>query len=361
VKNFVAVLVALCPASAFAWPSLAAPTAQTPHPAVVRVIAAETNGASLGTGALVAVDDSHGLVVTNWHVVRDATGPITVVFPDGFRSGALLLKTDRDWDLAALAIQRPQTQPLPLATEPPRPGEPLSIAGYGPEGAYRAVVGRCVKYHTPGGNLPHEILEVDVEARRGDSGGPICNSRGEIAGILFGAAGNLWSGGYTMGSYCGRVRQFLAVAYVGFQRLPSNNVMVAQAPPPSRTAVATAPPPLVENRPLGFPTPPQRTSPETPRFPADGTANDSRLGAISGTGPPGQPQVSGKITGNRPSSPVLGPLPPSSPVAQVSPATVSPQAELPPSRIDQIKTILAVIGVVAILFHGLRLVGTSVA
>jgi S1-C subfamily serine protease len=64
-----------------AWLPPLAPAAQTPHPAVVRVIAAEPNGASLGTGALVAVDEAHGLVVTNWHVVRDATGPITVVFP----------------------------------------------------------------------------------------------------------------------------------------------------------------------------------------------------------------------------------------------------------------------------------------
>ena len=158
----------------------------------------------MGSGALVAVDAAHGLVVTNWHVVRDATGPITVVFPDGFRSGARLLKIDHDWDLAALAIQRPSVKPLPLAVDPPRPGEPLSIAGYGPDGTYRAVMGRCVKYHSPGGNLPYEIVEVDVEARRGDSGGPICNSRGEIAGVLFGAGGNLWMGGYTMGSYCGR-------------------------------------------------------------------------------------------------------------------------------------------------------------
>ena len=117
VKNLLAVLIALCPVVAMALAVSGCAAAQIPHPAVVRVIAAEQNGASLGTGALVAVDEAHGLVVTNWHVVRDATGPITVVFPDGFRSGALLLKTDRDWDLAALAIQRPQAQPLPLATE----------------------------------------------------------------------------------------------------------------------------------------------------------------------------------------------------------------------------------------------------
>ncbi len=343
-----------------AWPSSAAPAAQIPHPAVVRVIAAEQDGASLGTGALVYVDEARGLVVTNWHVVRDATGPITVVFPDGFRSGALVLKTDRDWDLAAVAIQRPRVQPLPLAMEAPRPGEPLSIAGYGPEGAYRAVVGRCVKYHTPGGNLPHEILEVDVEARRGDSGGPICNSRGEIAGILFGAAGNLWSGGYTMGSYCGRVRLFLAAAFVDFQRLPGNTAMVAQAPapqlPPAISGLASLPPPPPENYAVAGP--PRQVLPETTIIPG---AGNSTLRPVATTYPFGGSQsAGGKVGANWPSPPDLLPSPSNSPVAQVSPATAVPPAELAPSRADHIKTILAVIGVISILFHGLRLLGSTV-
>ncbi len=344
-----------------AWPSAVATAAQIPHPAVVRVIAAEQNSASLGTGALVAVDEAHGLIVTNWHVVRDATGPITVVFPDGFRSGALLLKTDRDWDLAALAIQRPQAQPLPLATERPRPGEPLSIAGYGPEGVYRVVAGRCVKYHTPGGNLPHEIVEVDVEARRGDSGGPIYNNRGEIAGILFGAAGNMWSGGYTMGSYCGRVRLFLAAAYVDFQHLPGNTTMVAQAPtpllPPPMTAITAIPPPSVENYSATGTNPPQQASPETPAFPTEG---NSQLRPLTTTGPIATyPASGGKVAVNRPNQPSLVPSPSSSPVAQVSPVTAASQTELLPSRSEQIKTILAVIGIIAILFHGLRLIGSA--
>ena len=66
-------------------------------------------------------------------------------------------------------------------------------------------------------------MEVDVQARHGDSGGPIYNGRGEIAGVLFGAGGNFLTGGYTMGSYCGRVRQFLAVSYVDFKRLPGES------------------------------------------------------------------------------------------------------------------------------------------
>jgi hypothetical protein len=348
VKYSLAVLLAFAPALAFAWPLPAAPAAQTPHPAVVRVIAAEQNGSSLGTGVLVANDETHGLVVTNWHVVRDATGPITVVFSDGFRSGALLLKTDRDWDLAALAIQRPHVDPLPVAAEPPRPGEPLGIAGYGPQGVYRAVAGRCVKYHSPGGNLPYEILEIDVEARRGDSGGPIYNSRGEIAGILFGAGSDLWSG-YTMGSFCGRVRMFLAGAYVDFQRLPGNAAMVAQAAAPLPASAGTV---AAAARPSPLPQP----LPESPSLPR-GIVTTLPMQQVAKTGPFGAPLPKAS---NLPNSTALVSPPSSSPVAQVSPAAVAPRTESLPSRTDQIKTILAVIGIIAILFHGLRLVGTSV-
>ena len=68
----------------------------------------------------------------------------------------------------------------------------------------------------------------------------------------------------------------------------------------------------------------------------------------------------GKIAVNRPDSPALVPSPSNSPVAQVSPIATAPQAEPFPSRIDQIKTVLAVIGIIAILFHALRFVGSSV-
>jgi hypothetical protein len=49
-----------------------------------------------------------------------------------------------------------------------------------------------------------EMVEVSAAARQGDSGGPILNDRGELAGVLFGSAS-----GTTSGSYCGRVRWFL--------------------------------------------------------------------------------------------------------------------------------------------------------
>lgn len=175
-----------------------------PHPAVARINVRERDGIAFGSGTLIDIEGDQGLVITNWHVVRDAAGPIEVVFPDGFRSQAKVLKTDRDWDLAALVIWRPKVAPVALAANAAQLGETLTIAGYG-SGDFRSVTARCTQYVSPGHQLPYEMVEVSAEARQGDSGGPILNQRGEIAGVLFGAGG-----GTTSGSYVGRVRWFIA-------------------------------------------------------------------------------------------------------------------------------------------------------
>jgi hypothetical protein len=176
----------------------------TPHPAVARIVVPEQGATAFGSGTLVDVRDEFGLVVTNWHVVRDSQGVVEVKFPGGFSSHARPLKVDSDWDLAALVIWRPPVEPVRMATQPPRPGEPLTIHGYG-QGQYRIAAGRCTAYYAPRRNFPQEMLELNVEARQGDSGGPIFNGRGELAGVLFGAGQ-----GTTLGSYAPRVSNFLA-------------------------------------------------------------------------------------------------------------------------------------------------------
>jgi hypothetical protein len=334
---------------------------------VVRVIAAEHDGASMGSGSLVAVDANHGLVVTNWHVVRDATGPITVVFPDGFRSGALVLRVDREWDLAALAIQKPNVQPIRVSTDTPQPGEPLTIAGYGPDGMYRAVGGRCTEYLSPSNNLPAELVEVDVQARKGDSGGPIYNSRGEIAGVLFGAGGNFLTGGYTMGSYCGRVRQFLAASYVTFEQLPGAGQGAGSREQGAGSAAAVAQQsPVTGTRPNPIPPgegasplPPPPTTPNNSVAVASSVENPfARSQAANSRASSPQPRVGTVATGMPVSASPVQPLQ-SSPIAQVSPAAATVSSD-PPSRTEQIKTVLAVIGIIFLLFHGLRLIGTAV-
>lgn len=173
------------------------------HPSVARIVAPGEGSVSYGSGTLVHIAGDYGLVVTNWHVVNEATGPISVHFPDGFYSLGTIQNVDRDWDLAVIAVRKPNAQPVQISARPPQPGEMLTIAGYG-SGQYREATGPCTQYVAPGLEFPYEMVELAASARQGDSGGPIFNNRGELAGVLFGE-GN----GRTSGSYCGRVRWFL--------------------------------------------------------------------------------------------------------------------------------------------------------
>ncbi len=335
------------------WPnhgSMSIGSAVRIHPAVVRVITPLRDGMALGSGTLVAVNDTQGLVVSNWHVVDGAAGPISVLFPDGFSSTAVVLKTDRDWDLAALLIRRPTVEPVPLATRAPRRGELLTIAGYG-SGTYRTAAGRCTQYVAPGPNRPMEMVELATSARQGDSGGPIFNAQGQLAGVLFGTGG-----GSTTGSYCGRVRGFLA-SIVGEPPPRSAPEVQAIAQRPRRYE-ATAPSASRASRPLVVTPPPAILALPPPPSP-----NVRPLAALPAPPPekptqPSNPYAEGvSISASEVSSP-------DEPIEQVQ--VVPPSAQAPPaqpiaasSMAEQLKTALALIGLLAILFHGLRLLSLA--
>jgi hypothetical protein len=331
-------------------------TFASPHPAVVRVVAPERDGVSYGSGSLVAVDQTSGLVLTNWHVVNSATEPVVVYFPDGFRSRAYVLRVDRDWDLAALAIRRPNVQPIPLANQTPQFGDSLTIIGYG-SGSYRAATGRCTQYVSPGGNLPSEMVELSAPARQGDSGGPILNGRGELAGVLFGTGF-----GRTTGSYCGRVREFLATVDGDFRKL-SNRVMLADqargagapaaAIPAGVMAASSWPPPeaaiatdkaMVDNRTSSAP--PSTVATTTAAAPLSPLPSRSTLPAPAATA---STDVAAGV--NRPADAACA--------CSVSNTAAAAPAG-PVSTSEQVKTILALVGVVAVLYHALRLLGTAV-
>lgn len=294
-----------------------------PLPAVTRIIVPEKDGVSYGSGTLVAVREQNGLVITNWHVVRDASGPISVLFPDAFQSPAQVLKVDQDWDLAALAIWKPNVAPMPVALQPPQPGEELAIAGYG-SGQWRASMGKCTQYVSPGAQHPLEMVELAATARQGDSGGPIVNARGELAGVLFGSGH-----GATSGSYCGRVRQFLTSL--------APEMAVDQAAPSPQALVAAAPVPLP-----GWPSPkspPSNSIPLTALPPAEKPAERPPPKADP-YGPPvaPEPEIATAESGDaRPAPAPRGPLAiPGKPTVEstfssleVAPRRESPLAEFP--------------------------------
>ena len=242
-------------------------TGQTPHPAVARIIAPENSGTSMGSGILVDINRNQGLVLTNWHVIRDSRSGVLVQFPDGFQSAGTVVRWDEPWDLAAIVIWKPNATPVSLAPEKPVPGEPLTIAGYG-RGPFRTETGPCTQYLAPGSGYPMEFVELSATARQGDSGGPIFNTRGELAGVLFGQ-----NEGRTIGSCTTRLRAFLAdVGSSGFQALPIDEFSAEPAmdrslgtpAPPTRLASANDAEIIQRSAHVAEPQPPAGHAPPEP-------------------------------------------------------------------------------------------------
>ena len=316
---------------------------------------------SLGSGTLVAVNGRHGLVVTNWHVIRDAGDRIEVAFPDGFRSQATLLAADRDWDLAALAIWRPNVQPIPLANQAPWPGDHLTIAGYG-SGSYRTATGRCVQYVSPGANLPFEMVELAADAREGDSGGPILNQQGELAGVLFGA-----TCGRTAGSHTVPVRRFLASVADKFETLAETPAVLARLPQtgdnrPDRPAESEVQSPHVN---------PLRSVWEPAVIkarPSSRIASDAsvRSADLNVNGWVASPRTNHLATADTPQTvrsgqPDAAPASYSEVRGRETGVSQSPQwqAMLGATHAEQLRTILAAIGIFAVLFHVWRMLSNG--
>jgi hypothetical protein len=306
-----------------------------PHPAVARIVVPEGNTAvSYGSGTLVDVRDRFGLVVTNWHVVRDGTGEVEVVFPDGFRSKARPLKVDSDWDLAALVIWRPPVKPVPLASRAPQPGDQLTICGYG-SGQYRAATGRCTQYYAPSLDLPQHMVELDVEARQGDSGGPIFNDRGELAGVLFGAGQ-----GTTLGSFGGRVQSFLATLAPDIGQPREHALAEHHNSSPAVHAIATG----------KFA---EAAKPDSARLPAPSTASvhDVVTQAPKIADKPSLPISRSAAKHGRPGDNGWQPVAARAPPPQAASSTAAGSSALFNTR-----NVLAVIGVIALMLQVLRAV-----
>lgn len=231
-------------------------------------IQSETDGVlsipySYGTGSYVSEYRDWGVVLTNWHVVNEAPEEISVVFPDRAYRARVILH-DPMWDLAALVIENPRgLTPLPISRQWPRLGETFWVGGYGPPHTldeFKMSRGKLTTYvavrkpserlalegeqgkpqgdaDKPGASeeakkagevevvekragdkgseaapadaadLLYETMSINVGVRQGDSGGPIFNSFGELAGIIWGSDGES-----TMGTCGPRMQVFLTQA-----------------------------------------------------------------------------------------------------------------------------------------------------
>lgn len=178
VLSMVAMLVATA--------ALSAAEAPLPAQAACRVTVDDRDGAtSHGSGTLVDVRSERGLVITNWHVVKDAASDeCLVIFADGRRHGAKIIRADRVLDLAALVIANPNREPARWTDT--LEGETFRGVGFGPTPANRllSMPGQITGH---GGTDGQASIFINNEWREGDSGGGLFDERGRLCGVIWGA------------------------------------------------------------------------------------------------------------------------------------------------------------------------------
>ena len=145
-------------------------------------------GQPLGQGSGFVID-KEGHIVTNYHVVQDAS-EIQVSFSNQDTLDATLVGVDPSTDLAVLEVgtgARALT-PLPIGnSERVQVGDPVVAIG-NPFGLERTVTAGIVsalqrRVTAPNSFSIDHVIQTDAPINSGNSGGPLLNARGEVIGV----------------------------------------------------------------------------------------------------------------------------------------------------------------------------------
>jgi S1-C subfamily serine protease len=144
---------------------------------------------ALGSGF---VYDNQGHIITNFHVVADATNA-DITFTDGNTYSAKVIGKDRQADLAILQItdnfSEEKVAPLPMANSSDiRTAEQVAAIGnpFGFSGTITSGIvsqlGRLLPNPDTGFAIPNTI-QTDAAINPGNSGGPLLNAKGQVIGM----------------------------------------------------------------------------------------------------------------------------------------------------------------------------------
>jgi len=151
------------------------------------VVSVRTGGGS-GTGFVI---DRDGTVVTNAHVVGDASR-VQLQFEDEARPvRAEVVGTDRSSDLAVLRVdpdRAPELRPLGFANSDSVQVGQLAVAIGSPFGLEQTATAGIVsglerEIRAPDGFQIDRVIQTDAPINPGNSGGPLLDERGRVIGV----------------------------------------------------------------------------------------------------------------------------------------------------------------------------------
>ncbi|WP_231756621.1 S1C family serine protease [Lignipirellula cremea] len=139
-----------------------------------------------GSGSVI---DTAGHILTNYHVIAGAS-QISVTLFDGNNYDAALVGQDPHNDTAVLLIKAPPEVLKPLRfgdSSRLRVGQKIYAIGnpFGLERTMTVGIISSLNRSLPstGGRTMKSIIQIDAALNRGNSGGPLINSRGELVGM----------------------------------------------------------------------------------------------------------------------------------------------------------------------------------
>lgn len=155
---------------------------------------AQPRGVSLGTGFIISAD---GYVLTNAHVVEGAD-KVTVKLSDRRELTAKVIGSDQQSDVALLKVQASGLPALRLGdSKTLKPGQWVVAIGspFGLDHSVTAGIVSAVGRSNPYADQRYvPFIQTDVAINRGNSGGPLLDTRGQVVGINSQIFSN--SGGY---------------------------------------------------------------------------------------------------------------------------------------------------------------------
>lgn len=148
---------------------------------------------SSGTGFVFKMDDKYGYILTNYHVV-DNSKKIVVTFTNNKKIEASLVGFDEYSDIAVLKVDKSDVisvakignvDSLRVGDTTFTVGAPLDSSVYSWTVTRGILSGknRLVEVTIDNTNSVMEVLQTDAAINSGNSGGPLCNSNGEVVGI----------------------------------------------------------------------------------------------------------------------------------------------------------------------------------